>query len=96
MQNIHYYLAIFVMGVLCSLTMMLIIKNFSLTKERRIPNYLSDVHYLQVRDDYSVYSLTSKRADENDEPYGKPDRTRNSIEGTALIISFFFEFWTYF
>lgn len=86
MQNIYYNWAIFVMGVLCSLTMMLFIKHFSLTNERRIPNYLSDVHYLQVRDDYSVYSLTSKRANENDEPHGKPDRTRNSIEGTATHI----------
>lgn len=82
MHNIHYYLAIFVMGVLCSLTMMLFMKNFSLTNERRIPNYLSDVHYLQVRDDYSVYSLTSKRANDNDEPHDKPHRTCNSVEGT--------------
>lgn len=74
------------MGVLCSLTTMLFMRNFSLINERRIPNYLSDVNYLQVRDDYSVYSLTSKRIDENDEPHGKPDRTRNSVEGTNLII----------
>lgn len=85
MQHIYYYLIIFVMGVLCSLTMMLFIRNFSIT-ERKIPNYTPDVHYLQVRDDYSVYSLTSQRSNADRTFGGNADRKRSSVEGNENLI----------
>lgn len=69
------------MGVLCSIAIMMFLTNFS-SNPRKIPNYLSDVHYLQVRDDYSIYSVTSERlkviADHQNDKMG---RKRNNIEG---------------
>lgn len=47
-----------------------------------MPNYLSDMHYLQVRDDYSVYSLASEQIkDVTDSQNHKMDKKRNSVEG---------------
>lgn len=83
MQQIYFYSIVFVMGVMCSITMMMFFTHFS-PNARKIPNYMSDVHYLQVRDDYSIYSLTSDglKADfKND----KVAKKRNSVEGMTLL-----------
>lgn len=81
MQQVYFYSVIFVMGVVFSLTMMLFLTHFS-PAARKIPNYLSDVHYLQVRDDYSIYSLTSDRLKGlNDRSNDKIGKKRNSVEG---------------
>lgn len=83
MQPIYYYLIIFVMGVLCSLSVMVIFRNFR-TTVHKIPNYMSDVHYLQVRDDYSIYSLTAQRSGlEADQTTSNNirDKKKNFLEG---------------
>lgn len=73
------------MGVICSITIMMFLTNFS-SNPRKIPNYLSDVHYLQVRDDYSIYSVTAERlkglADHRNDKMGKK---RGSFEGIILL-----------
>lgn len=63
--------------------MMMFLTHFSLNT-RKIPNYMSDVHYLQVRDDYSIYSLTSDglKADSINDKVAKK---RNSVEGMTLM-----------
>lgn len=84
MQQVYFYSVIFVMGVVCSITMMLLLTHFSPTA-RKIPNYLSDGRYLQVRDDYSIYSLTSDRLKVlADYPNDKYNKKRNSVEGIFL------------
>lgn len=81
MQQIYFYSVIFGMGVVCSITIMMFLTNFT-SNPRKIPNYLSDVHYLQVRDDYSIYSITSDRLKgATDHQNGKTGKKRNSIEG---------------
>lgn len=83
MQQIYFYSVIFVMGVVCSITMMLFFTQIS-WNTRKIPNYLSDMHYLQVRDDYSVYSLASEQPKDVTDSQGghKMGKKRNSVEGT--------------
>lgn len=53
---------------------------------------MSEVHYLQVRDDYSIYSLTSDRL-KDDAEHRKSNKHRNSVEGKYLFahISFIFQ-----
>lgn len=81
MQQIYFYSVIFVMGVMCSITMMLFFTHFA-SNTRKIPNYLSDMHYLQVRDDYSVYSLASEHLkDVTDSQGHKMGKKRGSVEG---------------
>lgn len=58
---------------------MMFLTNFS-PNTHKIPNYLSDEHYLQVRDDYSIYSLTSDRL-KSDSKQNKFGKKRNSVEG---------------
>lgn len=53
MQSIYFYLITFCTGVLCSLLVTYFAIKF-VPNERK--NYLSEEHYLQVRDDYSIYS----------------------------------------
>lgn len=85
MQPIHFYLCIFGMGVVCSIAIMLFVTTFT-TNARKVPNYLSDVHYLQVRDDYSIYSLASDgMKGVADDKYGKK---RNSVEGMIDSVQF--------
>lgn len=89
MQQIYFYSVIFVMGVISSVTIMLIVTKFSPTT-RKLPNYLSDVHYLQVRDDYSLYSVGSDQlknvaSNQRDERSKK----RNSVEGIYLNLTKF-------
>lgn len=82
-----HYTVVFVLGVLCSITVMLLLTYFP-TRTRRMPNYLSDVHYLQVRDDYSLYSVTTDSQNFKDATIHakeKMDRKRNSIEGKITI-----------
>lgn len=75
------YTVVFVMGVVCSITVMLLLTRFPSTT-RKVPNYLSDVHYLQVRDDYSLYSLSSDDSKEAAiHRHDKMGRKRNSVEG---------------
>lgn len=80
MQQIYFYSIIFVMGVVSSISIMLFFTRFS-PGSRKIPNYLSDVHYLQVRDDYSLYSITSEQIKEAADQRGKK---RNSVEGIDI------------
>lgn len=57
MQHI-FYLLVFTTGVLCSFIAMLIIVYYmpdKLSKQYKHVNYLSEDHFLQVRDDYSIY-----------------------------------------
>lgn len=68
------------MGVASSITIMLLFTRFS-PGLRKVPNYLSDVHYLQVRDDYSLYSITSEQIKEAADQRGKK---RNSVEGMCI------------
>lgn len=82
MQQIYFYSVIFVMGVLCSITIMLILTHFS-PNSRKIHNYLSDVHYLQVRDDYSIYSVSTDGG--VDLQHEKFTKKRNSVEGKRLF-----------
>lgn len=85
MQQIYFYSVIFGMGVVCSITIMMFLTNFT-SNPRKMPNYLSDVHYLQVRDDYSIYSITSDRLKgATDHQNGKTGKKRNSIEGNFLV-----------
>lgn len=73
------------MGVVCSVTIMMCLTNFS-SKPRKMPNYLSDVHYLQVRDDYSIYSVTEDRIKgATDHRNDKMGKKRNSVEGGFLF-----------
>lgn len=58
MRNIYFYIVIFVMGVLSSLLITFFAIRI-LPQQRKIQNFLSENHYLQVRDDYSVYMPTS-------------------------------------
>lgn len=81
MQQIYFYSVVFVMGVMCSITIMMFFTHFS-SNTRKMPNYLSDMHYLQVRDDYSVYSLASEQLkDVTDSQGHKMGNKRNSVEG---------------
>lgn len=84
MQQIYFYSIIFVMGVMCSITIMLILTHFSPNPRNKLPNYLSDVHYLQVRDDYSLYSLSSDGAAAYDHHH--ENKKRNSVEGKPFSI----------
>lgn len=59
---------------------MLFLTRYS-SNSRKIPNYLSDVHYLQVRDDYSLYSVTSEQFKDPTDPYDRRGKKRNSVEG---------------
>lgn len=69
------------MGVVSSITIMIFFTRFS-PGSRKIPNYLSDVHYLQVRDDYSLYSITSDQIKEAADQRG--NKKRNSVEGMCI------------
>lgn len=71
------------MGVISSITFMLFLTRYS-PSPRKIPNYLSDVHYLQVRDDYSLYSVTSEQLKAATDTQNKRDKRRNSVEGMQL------------
>lgn len=84
MQQIYFYSVIFVMGVMCSITIMMFFTHFSSSNTRKVPNYLSDMHYLQVRDDYSIYSLASEQLkDITDSQSHKMGKKRNSVEGMS-------------
>lgn len=74
------------MGVISSITIMLFFTHYS-SSTRKIPNYLSDVHYLQVRDDYSLYSVSSQQLKDSADQHDKRGRKRNSVEGMYEEIS---------
>lgn len=72
MQNKQhiFYLLVFITGVLCSILAMLFMVYYmpdSLSRKRKHVNYLSDEHFLQVRDDYSIYYPSSEDSDEPNE-----------------------------
>lgn len=83
MQQMYFYSIIFVLGVICSITMMMFFTHYS-PNTRKIPNYMSDMHYLQVRDDYSIYSLTSDRL-KADFKHDRVAKKRNSVEGISKL-----------
>lgn len=79
MRRVYLYLLIFAMGVLNSLVITYFVVKFSPSNRLR-RNYLSDEHFLQVRDE-SVYSLVSGRSKNGKAPQKKIDKDRSSIEG---------------
>lgn len=85
MQQIYFYSLMFVMGVISSVTIMLLLIQF-LPIARNTPNYLSNVHYLQVRDDFSLYSLSSDRFKNTADQYDTVGQKRSTVEGRASFI----------
>lgn len=82
MQHI-FYLFVFTTGVICSFVAMLIMIYYmpdSLSKHRKHVNYLSEEHFLQVRDDYSIYYPNSE-----DLSPREPVIKRSKQEGMCII-----------
>lgn len=82
MQPIYFYFITFGTGVLCSLLVTYFAVKFNPIERK---NYLSEEHYLQVRDDYSIYSPSANQLIE--EHLEQSDRTKkqqrkNKDEGT--------------
>lgn len=71
MQPIYFYFITFGTGVLCSLLVTYFAVKFSPIERK---NYLSEEHYLQVRDDYSIYSPSTNHLIE--EHLEQSDRTK--------------------
>lgn len=83
MRRVYLYLLIFAMGVLNSLVITyFVVKYLPSNRQRR--NYLSDEHFLQVRDE-SVYQLVSGRSKNAKTPQRKIDKDRSSIEGECPL-----------
>lgn len=76
MKHIYYYFIIFALGVISSLAMMYFIINY-IPNERKKSNFMSDEHYLQVRDDYSIFSLTPSNLDDDGERQLRKNPKRN-------------------
>lgn len=86
MQHIYYYVGIFATGVVCSILMMNFAANI-FPNERKIRNFLSDEHYLQVRDDYSIFSLAPNQLVEHENGQRKRiSSQRNDLEGIRRIL----------
>lgn len=83
MRRVYLYLLIFAMGVLNSLVITYFVVKYSPSNRQR-RNYLSDEHFLQVRDE-SVYSLVSGRSKNGKTPQRKIDKDRSSIEGKCPL-----------
>lgn len=79
MRRVYLYLLIFAMGVLNSLVITYFVVKF-MPNVRQRRNYLSDEHFLQVRDE-SVYSLVSGRVKNAKVPQRQVDKDRSSLEG---------------
>lgn len=86
MRPIYFYFIIFGTGVLCSMLISYFAVKF-VPKERK--SFISEEHYLQVRDDYSIYSLSTN--DLIEDHLEQTDRARklqkkNKHEGEASFI----------
>lgn len=86
MQPIYFYFIIFGTGVLCALlTTYFVVK--IVPNERK--NYLSEEHYLQVRDDYSIYSPSTNHLIEEHLQHSeraKKSQRRNKEEGENRVV----------
>lgn len=89
MHPMYFYVIIFAAGVVCSMLMTYIAIKF-VPNERK--NYMSEEHYLQVRDDYSIYSpSTNSLIDEHLERSERVKKLqrKNKEEGeTCTLYSF--------
>lgn len=82
MRRVYIYLLMFVVGVLNSILVTYFMMKLS-SNNRQPRNYLSDEHFLQVRDE-SVYSLVSGRSKNSKVEQRKGDKERYSTEGMPI------------
>lgn len=82
MRRVYIYLLIFAMGVVNSILVTYFMMKLS-SNNRQPRNYLSDEHFLQVRDE-SVYSLVSGRSKNGKVQQRKGDKEHYSIEGMLI------------
>lgn len=91
MPPIYFYVIVFVTGVVSSALMMLFVAYYyipsSLIRERKLSNYMSEEHYLQVRDDYHLFdpSLFDPMSDHLVSNVQPKRRHEKSAEGEQVL-----------
>lgn len=82
MKSIYFYFIIFGAGVVCALLATYLTVKFTPNQRR---NYLSEDHYLQVRDDYSVYTTKKNNLfDEQQSDRMRRAEKKNKEEGWSI------------
>lgn len=88
MTPIYFYVMVFITGVLSSALMMFFVAYYyvpsSITiRERKLKNFMSEEHYLQVRDDYQIFdpNLFDPLSDHLDITAQSNRKTVNTDEG---------------
>lgn len=95
MPPIYFYVIVFITGVLSSALMMLFVAYCyapsSITmRERKLKNYMSEEHYLQVRDDYQIFdpNMFDPLAEHLDVAAQSKRKTVNTAEGKFIMNPF--------
>lgn len=93
MPPIYFYVIVFITGVLSSALMMLFVAYYYVptanVHEPRLKNYMSEEHYLQVRDDYPIFDpklLDLSLEDHLDFTIQSKRKSSNNEEGKLIEI----------